>query len=553
MNQYKYLLIIIVFLTLVSSSIIAQTATPPAVGDGSGGDPYQIATLNNLYWITQNSGEWDKAYIQTADIDLTGSGSWDSNSGFSPIGNNATKFTGSYNGQGYTISNLRINRNSSNNIGLFGYTTGATIQNLVVTDANVIGHDYVGVIVGYNHSSTISNCKSEGILTGNIVCGGLVGQNISSSTISKCVTDVDVNADNLAGGFVGANSSSIINNCYTLFGVTTTRVAGDAPSNMGAFCGNHGNNSDSKIEYCYSIGGVSFVVHLDPTDKGFIAVNNNGGVTANFFDTEVSAQTSGTGATAKTTADMKTASTFLDAGWDAAIWNIGDGINDGYPYLDWQNPDGTPLPVELVSFEGFYTEDGVLLRWETATEVNNYGFEVQKSEDRIQNSEWTNIGFVLGHGTTNSPKQYSFTDTELPDANEVSYRLKQIDNDGTFAYSKTITVDLTTITSVDDELIYEFALEQNYPNPFNPATTIKFTIPSNVKQLARLGRGETSNTKLVVYDILGREVATLVNKELQPGNHEVSFNASSLSSGMYFYRVDVANDFSSIKKMLLIK
>ena len=210
------------------------------------------------------------------------------------------------------------------------------------------------------------------------------------------------------------------------------------------------------------------------------------------------------------------------------------------------------MPVELVSFAGTVIEEGVLLNWQTAMEVNNYGFEVQKSEDRSQNSEWVKVGFVQGNGTTNSPKSYSFTDplnlTYNPNLNHLDYRLKQIDNDGTVNYSKIVTVDISTITSVDDEIQYTFALEQNYPNPFNPSTTINFTIPT-------IGDAyhASQQTKLIVYDILGREIATLVNQKLQPGNHEVNFDASKLSSGMYFYKIDIGEDYNSIKKMLMIK
>lgn len=210
-----------------------------------------------------------------------------------------------------------------------------------------------------------------------------------------------------------------------------------------------------------------------------------------------------------------------------------------------------PLPVELTSFEGYNTADGVLLEWETATEVNNYGFQVQRKKAKGKSeNEWEDVGFVQGNGTTNSPKSYSFTDplTLNPNLTQVDYRLKQIDNDGTFAYSKVITVDLTNITSVDDVVEYEFALEQNYPNPFNPTTTIKFTLPSP-------SQGEGLGVKLarlVIYDILGREVATLVNKKLQPGNHEVQFDAGTLSSGLYLYKL-ISGNLVSSKKMLLIR
>jgi len=233
---------------------------------------------------------------------------------------------------------------------------------------------------------------------------------------------------------------------------------------------------------------------------------------------------------------------------------------DGSKAIIGSSPSGrlymttSPLPVELISFTGELINDSiVLLKWETATEINNFGFQVQRTKEKVQSeNQWEEIGFVQGHGTTNSPKQYSFTDildlTLNPNLTCLDYRLKQIDNDGTFAYSKVVTVDLTTITSVEDELIYEFALEQNYPNPFNPSTTIKFTIPGvgdeNFRPLL---------THLIVYDILGREIATLLNKELQPGNYEVNFDGSSLSSGMYFYWIDVGDKYNVVKKMLLLK
>jgi hypothetical protein len=214
--------------------------------------------------------------------------------------------------------------------------------------------------------------------------------------------------------------------------------------------------------------------------------------------------------------------------------------------------NSNPLPVELTYFEGTATEDDVLLEWQTATEVNNYGFDVERRSSSL--IEWDKIGFVQGHGTTNSPKNYEFTDSELPNSESVDYRLKQIDNDGKFTYSKVITVDLSTITNIKDEVVYEFALEQNYPNPFNPTTTINFTVPTPPHPSPYKGEGTREGLVLLrVYDILGREVATLVNQKLKPGNYEVQFNASSLSSGMYFYRIDIGNRLTSVKKMILIK
>jgi hypothetical protein len=214
----------------------------------------------------------------------------------------------------------------------------------------------------------------------------------------------------------------------------------------------------------------------------------------------------------------------------------------------------SPLPVELISFTAVPQNNSVNLIWETATELNNYGFEVQREKIKDQSEdEWESIGFVQGHGTTNSPKDYEFTDSELPNSESVDYRLKQIDNDGTFAYSKTITVDLTTITNVDEEVVYEFALEQNYPNPFNPSTTIKFTVPTPPNPSPYKGEGAREGLVLLrVYDILGREVATLINEEKPAGSYSVAFNAANLPSGIYFYKIEAGN-FVEVKKMTLLK
>ncbi len=169
MKRYFYLLFFPI-------ALIAQTATAPSSGDGSSGDPYQIATLNNLYWITQNSGEWDAYYIQTANIDASSSSSWDSNAGFTPIGNSSTRFTGSYDGDGYTIDSLFINR-STQYIGMFGHigvdaNSATTIQNLGLTNVSITGTDNVGALVGYKRVGmlTVSNCYSTGSVTGTKHC-----------------------------------------------------------------------------------------------------------------------------------------------------------------------------------------------------------------------------------------------------------------------------------------------------------------------------------------------------------------------------------------------
>ena len=149
MHMYKYLSLI-----FFPIALIAQTAIPPSSGDGSLGDPYQIDTLNNLYWITQNSGEWDKYYVQTSNIDASSTGAWDDGQGFTPLGNNSIKFTGSYDGNGHTIDSLFIDRSTSSRIGLFGRigvdsNSTTIIQDLGLTNVSITGRSFVGALVGH--------------------------------------------------------------------------------------------------------------------------------------------------------------------------------------------------------------------------------------------------------------------------------------------------------------------------------------------------------------------------------------------------------------------
>jgi len=210
-------------------------------------------------------------------------------------------------------------------------------------------------------------------------------------------------------------------------------------------------------------------------------------------------------------------------------------------YASKASPDGA-LPVELTTFTSELHGNIVELNWTTATEVNNYGFEVQrqKSEDRSQNSEWEKIGFVNGHGNSNSPKEYSFIDYSVL-SGSYSYRLKQLDNDGTFKYSSDVEVTVGQFPN-------DYSLNQNYPNPFNPETKIRYSIPI----VETHGGASVQNVLLKVYDMLGREVATLVNEVQEAGTYEVSFNGKSFTSGAYFYRFQSGN-YVKINKMTLIK
>ncbi len=225
--------------------------------------------------------------------------------------------------------------------------------------------------------------------------------------------------------------------------------------------------------------------------------------------------------------------------------NDGSDLSNHWTDLGY-NQNGTPgeansssVPVELISFTAKFTNENIVLNWETATEVNNYGFEVQRSVLSNQISEFETIGFIEGHGNSNSPNKYSFLDSDNL-SGVVKYRLKQIDIDGGFEYSDIVALSLIEKT--------EFKLSQNYPNPFNPSTIINYIIPTTIQ-------GKVAKVKLIVYDVLGKEVATLVNSNQKVGSYKIEFNASTIkqmSSGIYFYSITV-NEFKEVRKMNLLK
>jgi len=233
--------------------------------------------------------------------------------------------------------------------------------------------------------------------------------------------------------------------------------------------------------------------------------------------------------------------------WNGSIWvdnnstyatvnNLGNGVytasESGFTaFSPFAIGNEGSLPVELSSFTSIVNGRDVHLNWETKTEKNSNKFEIE----RMENMTWTYIGSVKASVLSNSPKQYSYIDKNLQ-TGKFQYRLKMIDNDGTFHYSKIVETEISIPKNFD--------LSQNYPNPFNPETNIRFEIP------------KASNVNISVYNITGQQVATLLNEFMEPGYYQRSFssnsNGSSLSSGTYFYVLKAGNVKIS-KKMILMK
>jgi len=191
---------------------------------------------------------------------------------------------------------------------------------------------------------------------------------------------------------------------------------------------------------------------------------------------------------------------------------------------------GTPqeLPIELAAFSASVIDGRVRLEWTTGSESNNLGFDIERSTDKVN---FTKIGFVHGAGTTATPRRYSFIDSNARPGTYY-YRLKQVDFDGTFTYS--------SLRRVVIEVPKAYALEQNYPNPFNPTTTVRYQLP------------EAGEVSLIVYNTLGQALITVVKGHQAAGVHTATIEASSLPSGIYFYKLS-ANGFSAVRKMIIMK
>ena len=629
-------LLFIFVLVFLANTLCAQTAISPSVGDGSSGNPYQIATLNNLYWITQNSGQWNKVYQQTADIDATPSSFWDDGSGFSPIGNSTTPFTGSYDGQAYKITGISIGR-STNYIGFFGNVHGAVIKNVKLDSVKITGYQYVGGLIGFQNDSSIAvNCCIIGSVNGGAnYVGGLIGEQINYSIVTNCYSSGAVTGNNqLVGGLIGEQINSTAMNCYSIGSVT-------GGSYVGGLIGFQ-NDYYTTTTNCYSNCLVTCTTSSSYVG-GLIGVEyfSNSAINC-FWDTSSSGQTYSAGGIGKSTAQMKNYLTYT--GWSfkgltgGSIWNIGHGRNNGYPYLDWQYVATVQLSSNTMNFDtvriGQFKETTITIS-NTGNDTleigtitsSNLQFSIRptvislppgiRCTDTLRFtpavSGTTSAIFLIASNSPSSPdtikvsgvgfgpaiqfntKTISFGNVNIGTFKDTTVTITNTGNDtlkissiassrSTFTARPTawsiapgqsfadtlrfasITVGADSaflviqsnsgsspdtvkvsgiakpITNVEQltGLPKVYALSQNYPNPFNPSTTISFSLP------------RSGFTTLKIYDLMGREVTTIVSEELPAGTYSRQWNAANISSGIYFYRLQ-AGSFIVTKKLLLLK
>jgi len=428
----------------------------------------------------------------------------------SPIGGNADGFSAKWNvGAGNIFRGCRAYNNSDDGWDLWMCTSTITIENCYAF-RNGVDIWYTGHVSG----------NGNGFKLG--------GNNVATPHIVKNCLSFD-NAGNTGRGFDENNNLA----GQTLYNCTSFR---NLKSNF------YFNNNPLTSGLHSIVNCISYVSGLADVFKNTVAQTNSWqGFTVNNADF-ISLDTAGI--TGARNADgslpstdllhLATGSDLIDAGTNVGISFNGDAPDLGY------FESSSPVPVELISFNASSNGEIVFLNWKTATEVNNYGFEVERASSLTSPIlSWERIGFVSGNGNSNSPKEYNFTDKSHKQCGLYLYRLKQLDADGKFEYSEVVEVMI--------EAPISYTLNQNYPNPFNPTTTIEYALPMD------------SKVSLELYSIVGEKIADLVNLDHSPGfyAYQLSISNLKLTSGIYLYKLTAVTKlneiFSKSMKMLLLK
>lgn len=329
------LLVVISFVLIVSSCVKKIEGHPAEAAGFSGGigtaaDPWQVASWKELDNIRNFLNDH---FIQVADLssntegydDYAGGGSNDGK-GWLPLGTFSENFKGSYDGNGYKIADLIVNRGGQNYVGLFGWTAQASITHIALENATITGKNSTGALVGKYENGTIENCYTTGTVFGQSYVGGMLGV-VDNAMIKNCYSTVSVSADYIIGGLVGwLINNSRIENCYTTGSVSGGDSAG----------GFTGRSNNSTVENCYAAGSVSGGNSVN----GFEGSNVLSAIQNSFWDNEMAPGLPDDGR-GKSTLEMKSKQTFEAANWDLqAVWAIEEGGYRSYPYLiiNQQNP-----------------------------------------------------------------------------------------------------------------------------------------------------------------------------------------------------------------------
>jgi hypothetical protein len=476
---------------LFAGSAACSVTMDPLGVSGSGDstdDPYQVSSLEILEAINSNSDCWSKHYILTADIDASSTD--DGNSGFEPIGNSTTKFTGSFDGDGHTISGLYINRSGTQYIGLFGYVNSSTyeIKDLGLTGVDITGGNNTGCLAGQLYMGTVTNCHCTGSVSGGDTVGGLVGGHYHD-TISRSYSTAEVaGSGNQVGGLIGHNEASV-SRCYSTGNVTGSgsniggfigRIGstgsliliadnyswGNVSGNdyVGGFVGNGSHEGSLEITHSYSTGEVTGSTNVGGY-AGDMGINST--TDDSFWDTETSGQSRGVPnptssddwIVGKTTVEMQTKSTYSNANWDVdSVWHV---FSEGYPRLQWEN--ATDVSVALGSSLDYVMVGKSL----TLTVTIENDADGKQASDIILNStipsQITNTQYSTNSGSTWSSWGGSLNlgDFNAGDSREVLLK-------------GTVSADLT------GDLSFSFSVNFSGADAVSSNDSAELTVPANL-------------------------------------------------------------------------
>lgn len=465
---------------------------------------YEVPSTNSVYYIFSNNSN---NTVLASSISITNK--LEFNQGKFQIGANTLTFANSslyINGgqlEGGSTSNLVLNGDTSvidlpaitlNTLTL-NKSNGITLKgNVIITNLLTLTN---GVLNTTNKTITFTTTAQNPVETS--------AKRIDGTAIMDART-IGTGSFNFLGAYFAAATQSLGN--VNISRRTGTIAIGNGNSNQSIAC-----NWDIDAQNQPTSGRNMTYNWFSVYDNGnFFGDNNRGQV---YYSVDAGSNWSSIGALVNPVTGTTTRALTINT-THYSRWSVG--------------AENSPLPVKLNSFTSGVSGNNVKLNWSTASEQNNSGFEIYRSE--LNKNDFSKVGFVTGKGTTNNTSSYSYEDKKL-NSGKYEYKLKQVDYNGNFEF-------FVLSGSVEVGNPVKFALSQNYPNPFNPVTKIDFTLPVN------------SNVKIIVYDITGKVINTLVNESKTAGFHTVVFNASNLSSGVYFYSMTTEN-FKDIKKLTVIK
>ena len=553
-----------------------------ADGSGTEEEPWQIATVGQL----QNVGQQEHLsghFILIADIDASETANWNEGDGFEPIGgydneSSSTPFNGSFDGNGFTINNLTIDRSDESYIGFFGVVDNGSIRNVRLEQINITGDDNVGGLIGYREGGLVIGSCTSGIVTGNNLVGGLIGG--SFGDVHSSCSYADVSGNEYVGGLIGMHMEASVEESYASGHVTGQKFVGGLAGMSGVMLhasyatgdvagtsrvgglvgGNNGALSDAEkciVSQSYSTGTVT-----GEEETGGFAGWNPWEITSSYWNTETSGKPAAVGSDPEVTPDVinevKGLGTDQMTGQNAYIhmyqfdFNQTWQLTEGYPVLAWQDPENAVdrPEVPIIRVDTTMRDFGLVSTDRTDTvevSVRNTGNNVLSGEVFLGGPDAGRFaiagelsGFTLEAGSSQAvavtfqPGSLESYQAELNIVHDAPNR------------SDSLIIPLSgegkepTFVSPDPDRPRKVQLHQNYPNPFNPATQIRFALPEQV------------NVTLTVYNLIGQQVATLVHGTRSPGWHDVTFDASGLSSGVFIYQIKV-EDYVETRQMMFVK